>query len=834
MNVLPSTTGNDPIIEDRGEAVSHASSDSTDIKSLNRPTASNPRYSEDEMETPPRRQPSRKLSRARTRSRTKRYSLDEKEKLKRQDDAVRPPSLWNVYCAIITFWCPGAVLKCFGKPAKAQQRAWREKMGLISIIMLICAFVGFLTFGFTQAVCGSPTQRMKANHIGGGFMIFHGRAYNLEGSHHPATIDFPAGRNVLYDLPEKNGGKDGSFLFQNVNGHCKGLITPADGSTIPTDKSGSMAWYFPCRVFSQDGSTKPNFTDPEYLGHQCHTSASARHDFYTLKVTGEVYFSWDDVKNHSRNLMVYSSSVLDINLLQWLDKTQVKYPSQFDDFLQDDKLRGTDVTHLFQASSEKKLARCLTEIIRVGSIDTESVGCIASKVVLYVSLVFIVSIVLIKFLLALFFGWFLSWRLGASRAKDLRKDMKKRRNEIEDWSDDIYRPPPKLQDANNPGDRSSKRGSFLPTTSRFTSPYAQERPQSRHRPLPTTMGSQSSTARLLPPGQLYQQGGANGSKGSLSGMVSESLSGSNLLSPSHGGQPGERFSVYSEIDGPGPAGFIHEAVVPQPPPEYQPFGFPLAHALCLITCYSEGEQGVRTTLDSIATTDYPNSHKLMLIVCDGMIKGHGEVTTTPEIILSMMKDHAVHPDAVQAFSYVAVASGAKRHNMAKVYAGFYDYGENSQIPQEKQQRVPMLVVVKCGTPDEEGGGKAGNRGKRDSQIILMSFLQKVMFDERMTELEFEMFNGIWKITGISPDYYEIVLMVDADTKVFPDSLTHMIAAMVHDPDIMGLCGETKIANKKGSWVSMIQVFEYVHLLFGLGKMDRVADFWYLGTLFRII
>ncbi|RYG28914.1 hypothetical protein EON81_27685, partial [bacterium] len=28
------------------------------------------------------------------------------------------------------------------------------------------------------------------------------------------------------------------------------------------------------------------------------------------------------------------------------------------------------------------------------------------------------------------------------------------------------------------------------------------------------------------------------------------------------------------------------------------------------------------------------------------------------------------------------------------------------------------------------------------------------------------------------------------------------------PEIMGLCGETKIANKRSSWVSMIQVFEY--------------------------
>ncbi|KAH0609159.1 uncharacterized protein H6S33_001387 [Morchella sextelata] len=818
MNVLPSTTGNDPIIEDRGEAASHASTDSSDLKSLTRPSRSNPRYSEDEAGAlggaggggggggEPRRRASKKLARAHTRQ----ASADEKARLKKMQEmeTISPPSLWNVYCAIVTFWCPGAVLRCFGKPAKAQQRAWREKMGLISIIVLICAFVGFLTFGFTEAVCGSPTPRLKINQVDTGYLIINGRAYNLLGSKHPRAIGIRQDADILYDLSEPYGGKDASFMFQNVNGQCKGLITPSDNSSIPTDSSGGMAYYFPCKAFRQDGSTKPDFTEQYYAGYACHTSGTAREAYYNLHVEGEVYFSWDDVKNSSRNLLVYSNSVLDLDLLKWLDPSQVKYPAQFDDFRLDSQLRGKDVTHLFQASAEKKLARCLSEIIRVGSIDTETVGCIASKVVLYVSLVFIVSIVLIKFFLALFFGWFLSWRLGAARTSDLKDDAKRRRNEIEDWSDDIYRPPPKLKDASGSGSGSpSKRGSFLPTTSRFTSPYAQERPTSKHKPVPTTMGSQSSTARLLAPGQMYQQGANSGSKGSLSGMMSEATSNPNLLNPH--GPPGqqERYSMYSE-DGPGPAGFIHEAVVPQPPPEYQPSGFPLAHALCLITCYSEGEQGIRTTLDSIATTDYPNSHKLMLIICDGMIKGHGETKTTPEIILSMMKDHALHPSAVEAFSYVAVASGSKRHNMAKVYAGFYDYGANSQIPPEKQQRVPMLVVVKCGTPDEHSGGKAGNRGKRDSQIILMSFLQKVMFDERMTELEFEMFNGIWKITGISPDYYEIVLMVDADTKVFPDSLTHMIAAMVHDPDIMGLCGETKIANKTASWVSMIQVFEY--------------------------
>jgi chitin synthase len=32
----------------------------------------------------------------------------------------------------------------------------------------------------------------------------------------------------------------------------------------------------------------------------------------------------------------------------------------------------------------------------------------------------------------------------------------------------------------------------------------------------------------------------------------------------------------------------------------------------------------------------------------------------------------------------------------------------------------------------------------------------------------------------------------------------MAACMVRDSEIMGLCGETKIANKGDSWVTMIQ------------------------------
>lgn len=808
METFPSTTGNDPIAEDLAEDRT-VSSESTNLN----PGADDDVFNDHQRKarTPGRLEPVGKKGKPRKLVRKDTREMSSEKSRQKNQENLRPLSAWNVYCAIVTFWAPDFMLECFGMPARAQRRAWREKVGLISIIILIAAFVGFLTFGFTQAVCPAPGLRLKINHVDRGYMIFHGDAYNLDGSMHPAALGVPLDSNVLYDLPHKYGGQDGSFMFQKVNGECKDLITLAPGSDVPTNADGDLAWYFPCVAFNQDGSSPVNTTVPFYLGYSCHTTAKARDTFYHLRKAGEVFFTWDDVKNSSRNLVVYSGAVVDLDLLRWFNESQVAWPKQFDDLRQNDQIRGMDITHVLQSSMDKKVGKCLSQIAKVGSIDTESVGCIASKVVLYVSLVFILAIVLAKFFLALAFQWFMSRKFGAAKTSQT-SDPKKRAQQIEDWTDDIYKPAPKITDPastiSGSDGRMSKRGSTLfPQTSRFTSPYAVERLSKINKPAPTTMTSQSSNAKLIQPSSGIYKTGVNASQNTLdlpSRLSAAGASRSSLLS----GHDARFSAVMDAFEPNGPVGFIHENVVPQPPPEWQPFGYPLAHCICLVTAYSEGEEGIRTTLDSIATTDYPNSHRAILVICDGMIKGKGESMATPDIVLGMMGDFVVLPEDVQAFSYVAVASGSKRHNMAKVYAGFYDYGPKSRVDPTKQQRVPMMVVVKCGTPDEATKSKPGNRGKRDSQIILMSFLQKVMFDERMTELEYEIFNGLWKVTGMSPDFYEMVLMVDADTKVFPDSLTHMISAMVKDPEIMGLCGETKIANKNQSWVSRIQVFEY--------------------------
>lgn len=62
--------------------------------------------------------------------------------------------------------------------------------------------------------------------------------------------------------------------------------------------------------------------------------------------------------------------------------------------------------------------------------------------------------------------------------------------------------------------------------------------------------------------------------------------------------------------------------------------------------------------------------------------------------------------------------------------------------------LPYCVVVKTGKPSERS--KPGNRGKRDSQVLLMRFLNRVHFDAEMCPLELEIFHHISAIIGVDP------------------------------------------------------------------------------------
>ncbi|KAI9828241.1 MAG: hypothetical protein M1826_006067 [Phylliscum demangeonii] len=217
--------------------------------------------------------------------------------------------------------------------------------------------------------------------------------------------------------------------------------------------------------------------------------------------------------------------------------------------------------------------------------------------------------------------------------------------------------------------------------------------------------------------------------------------------------------------------------------------------ICQVPAYTEDEDSLRRAIDSAARMRYDDKRKLLIIICDGVIVGQGNDRPTPRIVLDILGvSEEVDPESL---SFESLGEGMKQHNMGKVYAGLYEV---------QGHIVPFLVVVKVGKPSEVS--RPGNRGKRDSQMVIMRFLHRVHYNQPMSPLELEMHHQIRNVIGVNPAFYEFMLQIDADTVVAPDSATRMVAQFLHDTRIIGLCGETGLTNAKSSIITMIQVYEY--------------------------
>lgn len=176
---------------------------------------------------------------------------------------------------------------------------------------------------------------------------------------------------------------------------------------------------------------------------------------------------------------------MNLNLLQSLPQNVFTLPSNglIQAILKNTTaFSGQDLTHTVATRksdtvSWKTEALCLLDTIKVGEIDTKSVGCMASDVVLYTSLIVILGVILVKFGLAVIFGWFLSWKLGnfKKEGRTSYKDRMKRDLEIEDWTTGINVPAAAIRPhLNNPKTYSpystNKKRNLMPRRSRFTQP----------------------------------------------------------------------------------------------------------------------------------------------------------------------------------------------------------------------------------------------------------------------------------------------------------------------------------------------------------------------------
>jgi chitin synthase len=138
-----------------------------------------------------------------------------------------------------------------------------------------------------------------------------------------------------------------------------------------------------------------------------------------------------------------------------------------------------------------------------------------------------------------------------------------------------------------------------------------------------------------------------------------------------------------------------------------------------------------------------------------MIVGSGNELPTPKIVLEVLGWKPTEGVEVEPVAYKALGLGSQQLSQCKVYSGLYEF---------EGHLVPYLVVVKVGMPYETS--KPGNRGKRDSQLILMNFLNSIHTNKKMCPLELEMYHHMKNIIGVHPNLYEVRFLTRTRTHFF--------------------------------------------------------------------
>jgi len=218
--------------------------------------------------------------------------------------------------------------------------------------------------------------------------------------------------------------------------------------------------------------------------------------------------------------------------------------------------------------------------------------------------------------------------------------------------------------------------------------------------------------------------------------------------------------------------------------------------IVMVPCYNEGGAELIKTIDSVIATTYPEENKVIFIIADGVVTGSGEELSTPEHLSEIL---GFEMDRYNDELYEYNSIGLLTTNKARVYHGYYEVDDKS---------LKYIVVVKHGLPMEQtGSAKPGNRGKRDSQLVIMGYFNRIYHGRELNELDAAIEDALIDLNMQSDDM-RLLMTIDADTRVDEMSITHMVYAMNQDDKILALCGETKVDNKWQSWVTMMQVFEY--------------------------
>jgi chitin synthase len=463
---------------------------------------------------------------------------------------------WRIFTLIVTFWAPGFLLSSLGRMKdKATRQAWREKIALCFIALVMGGTVGFATMGLDRVLCpnaqgftGSQFSRVNSSTSQGQVSI-KGVLFNITNAD-PTVFDFFTAAKTL------------------------------SGADVTPQFKRAAADFPACANFK----FKAAKDDPCPTASPCPLGTLGNATFTQLHIHSNnalVGYDWTQVAA-LKNFLVLDGFVLNFNPYMNANPTATandKVDKALRKMLKDtDPTGGKDATLMFMNDLDLKAAiPCLVERYFAGNIARTTSGCFIASLMLYASMMIILSVVLARFVMACVFNWFISRSLVQTPKNLSRK---------------VISPAVMPEGAN------------------------------------TTVDNQNGTAPWAKKSKAAAKGGKLGKQSQQANNTPTAP----IISMATIGQ--ELFCV------------------------------------CLVTCYSEGEESIKGTLDSIALTTYSDSRKLLFVVCDGMITGAGETRSTPDICVGLL-DADPRFGNPTPMSYVAVGLGTKRENRAMVYAGHY-------------------------------------------------------------------------------------------------------------------------------------------------------------------
>ncbi|KAI8381288.1 chitin synthase-domain-containing protein [Radiomyces spectabilis] len=230
------------------------------------------------------------------------------------------------------------------------------------------------------------------------------------------------------------------------------------------------------------------------------------------------------------------------------------------------------------------------------------------------------------------------------------------------------------------------------------------------------------------------------------------------------------------------------------------------HTILMVPCYAEPSDTVKRAIDTLARTNYDDGKKLLLFVCDGVVKNPQDTKESYLCILEALGYSSTEQPVPQA--YLSLGQDRRKVNYAKVYAGYYETGRN---------RVPFMMIVKIGAVRERNSSTRppGNRGKRDSMALVLGFLERCMnlAHHRMTPLEYELFNQCYNILGIDPRVFKYLLVTDADLQLQADVVQRLVSRLERDRLMLAVSGHVRPANPEKNFVTMLQIFPIYQTFF---------------------